>query len=245
MTVLTRRDDARYDAGVGGVGGVGAPSRGRGRARGPRASRARRRIARTRRSRASWWWRESRTRPRGRRGRRSPRGCLCGIAPNDARGTRPPPRRTSPGGGSVGVTVRCEPRGFQDGFELPARRAASRRKPPARAISALAASAPTAGLHVRVGRPLQHPLVALRPGCGRVVGRRLARVVAPTTARRPTLESATHRRHRRRRRAARNANPAGVSSQSGRPTRGMFTLRARRRGERNLRDIFAPQASRS
>ena len=152
------------------------------------------------------------------------------------------PRR---GGGSVGVTVRCEPRGFQDGFELPARRAASRRKPPARAISALAASAPTAGLHVRVGRPLQHPLVALRPGCGRVVGRRLARVVAPTTARRPTLESATHRRHRGRRRAARNANPAGVSSQSGRPTRGMFTLRARRRGERNLRDIFAPQASRS
>ena len=92
------RDDARYDAGVGGVGGVGAPSRGRGRARGPRASRARRRIARTRRPRASWWWRESRTRPRGRRGRRSPRGCLCGIAPNDARGTRPPPRRTSPGG---------------------------------------------------------------------------------------------------------------------------------------------------
>ena len=152
------------------------------------------------------------------------------------------PRRR---GGSVGVTVRGEPRGFQDGFELPARRAASRRKPPARAISALAASAPTAGLHVRVGRPLQHPLVALRPGCGRVVGRCLARVVAPTTARRPTLESATHRRHRRRRRAARNANPAGVSSQSGRPTRGMFTPRARRRGERNLRDIFAPQASRS
>ena len=152
------------------------------------------------------------------------------------------PRRR---GGSVGVAVRGEPRGFQDGFELPARRAASRRGPPARAIPAVAANVPTTGLHVRLGRPLEHPLVALRPGGGRVVGLRVARVVAPTTARRPTLESATHRRHRRRRRAARNASPAGVSSRPmRRPTRGMFTRAGSMRDERNFRDIFAPRASR-
>ena len=103
---------------------------------------------------------------------------------------------------------------------------------PARAISALAASAPTAGLHVRVGRPLQHPLVALRPGCGRVVGRRLARVVAPTTARRPTLESATHRRHRGRRRAAR-AMPTPRVFRPSRDDRRGGCLRFARGGEVN------------